>query len=328
MLNEKICAKKQIIISVLLILIEGANSAIYISEIITTQINKLARNGEKLKCATHFNCSIKILTLDSYCCGPNGFCCSWFEYILDSPSNTNDYSVQYKPPTLSTIIVLLIILVCMLLICYCFIIFLCFRFKCGLFKKPNLIVISEASDSSIYESDCVSAQLFSSKNQSLKSHQTSSNQLSKNFIQKNQNQNLRSSISMSYCPSPQILAHSSSSNFNFKSDRHFDNEKESPSSIHSRMNKKNKRQNKMDTQNRTKSCDFSQYYPFLNDPNELDENFDDNNLQLPSESSSLNIENTGDGIQANNSNHCGKESLNFYADEKPPSYYDIIKRKN
>lgn len=248
---------------------------------ISTKINKLFSNREKLKCVTDHNCSINIFSLDSYCCNLNGFCCSWFEYIFNFQNYLNKPSVPFRSPTLLTIITLLFFLVILIIFSYCFLMLICYQYKCGLFRKPKLTVLTYYYDRFNYD---ISSRFISSKKENIRPNFSfNSSSKKSNQYRKKENKNIESN-SMSFrtesFSKPLFSKNNISSKLNSKSDN-----------------------------------------SFLNNSNE---NFARNDfLDL----SSLDIENSIDRVLSTDFIQCGKATFNFYTDEKPPSYFDIIENK-
>ena len=53
-----------------------------------------------------------------------------------------------KAPSILTVLVILLLVICVLFVCYCFCIIFCFGFKCGLFRRPKVIIITHLQSSS------------------------------------------------------------------------------------------------------------------------------------------------------------------------------------
>jgi hypothetical protein len=85
-------------------------------------------------------------------------------------------TLEYKPPTSLTIFTLLIITIAFMFILYCFCVLFCYCFKCGLFRKPKLVIINSMPASN--SSDSTSAQIISPKHSSLSSSTSNSSSLS------------------------------------------------------------------------------------------------------------------------------------------------------
>lgn len=99
-----------------------------------------------VRCDTHENCTSRIFSLDTYCCHSSQVCCNWFQYTITynsySTKSSTPQSLPFKAPTILTILLILILIVCLLFVSYCFSILFCFCFKCGLFKRPRVILIN------------------------------------------------------------------------------------------------------------------------------------------------------------------------------------------
>lgn len=116
---------------------------------------------------------------------------------------------------------------------------------------------------------------------------------------------------------PSILNSKSNCNINF----------------YKQISSKNQNKNKTTNKNSSKqkmnrkylSSDFSVYHSFVSSLNELEENLNLNNNVISSESSSISVQNN-DGFQITNFDHLEDTISNFYNDEKPPAYNEIIKR--
>lgn len=117
----------------------------------------------KVSCETHANCSSRILTLDTYCCQSNNQCCNWFEFAATYRSESSK-PTTLKAPSILTILAILLLIICFLFVSYCFSILFCFCFKCGIFKRPKVVILSQLHDSE--------SGLFTSGNNSPK-HSTS-----------------------------------------------------------------------------------------------------------------------------------------------------------
>lgn len=117
----------------------------------------------KVSCDAHANCSSRILTLDTYCCLSKKQCCNWFEFAATYKSNSSSLE-SLKAPSILTILAILLLIICFLFVSYCFSILFCFCFKCGIFKRPKVVILSQLHDSE--------SGLFTSGNNSPK-HSTS-----------------------------------------------------------------------------------------------------------------------------------------------------------
>ena len=312
------------------------------TSVLTTLASETEREIQKYKCESHFNCSEKVLTLDSYCCPTNGYCCNWFEFISEFQGNSiNEMPIPYKSPTLLTILTLLIILICILFISYCFSIFFCYCFNCGLFKKPNLIVITEMSSSN-QGSDSLSADLLSPKCTSAESSSSASSSSNSPFNTNSRNrrrsknkknrESLPSNITTAYShsrrsPTARASSNGASSRLYAKPECYVDYDNESPFLIPS---KKTKRSNNI---NRSSSYSHRRTTPsaparsnsIAHRPSTLDEERLSSLEPVSSRSSSIDIgESLIDVIETVNTDNKTKPSAPYYLDEKPPSYDDII----
>lgn len=117
----------------------------------------------KVRCDSHANCSARILTLDTYCCQSTNHCCNWFQFAATYRSAETE--VRLKAPSILTILAMALLIVCFLFVSYCFSILFCFCFKCGIFKRPKVIIMRHITNSE--------SGLFASGNNSPK-HSTSS----------------------------------------------------------------------------------------------------------------------------------------------------------
>lgn len=128
-------------------------------------------------CQTHENCSSRIFSLDAYCCQSRNYCCNWFEYSTNyQPSKS---TLPFKSPSILTVLIVLIVIVCLLFVSYCFSILFCFCFKCGLFRRPKIVLINSGSlPSSNTESGLTTADLITSPKHSTNSSASSSSSLS------------------------------------------------------------------------------------------------------------------------------------------------------
>jgi hypothetical protein len=115
-------------------------------------------------CMTHSNCSSRILTLDTYCCSTTSNCCNWFEFA--TTYRPSDPSGPLKAPSILTVLVILLLIICFLFVCYCFSILFCFCFKCGIFRRPKVVVLTH-----IHNSD---SGLFAASANNSPKHSTSS----------------------------------------------------------------------------------------------------------------------------------------------------------
>ncbi|CAF0716079.1 unnamed protein product [Brachionus calyciflorus] len=345
------------LIFMLFFLNNGVKSANLFTQLTAPGINIIPIESpvQNYKCDSHFNCSDRVFTLESYCCPTNGYCCNWFEFVSDFQGNKAP--LPYKSPTLMTIITLLIILICFLFITYCFSIFFCYCFKCGLFKKPNLIVITEMSPSSNQESDSLSADLLSPKYGETSSSSTisvtsssdspfnrnGSNRSSRSKNKKNNkrlNQSYPSNISTAYSnsrrsPTARASSNGASSRLYAKPECYVDYDTESPFLIPT----KSKSSNKRSSYNRSTSYSHKRSMPsapvrsnsISHRRSAIMENEDERSERIESRdrsssrASSLDIgETLIDVIETVNSENSVKPSAPYYLDEKPPSYDDII----
>ena len=135
----------------------------------TTQTPKLLSmlKNEEVACTTHQNCSSRILTLDTYCCPSSNTCCNWFKftstykwvfYVLKIIMidihfehlilyfKRSASSLPLKAPSILTILAILLFIISFLFVIYCFSILFCFCFKCGIFKRPKVIIMSQSHD--------------------------------------------------------------------------------------------------------------------------------------------------------------------------------------
>jgi hypothetical protein len=128
---------------------------------------------DRHKCQNHLNCSLKIFSLESYCCESIESCCTWLEYI--ATYNKSNATLIYKGPTLLTILTLLILFILLMFVLYCFVITFCYCFKCGLFRKPKIIIISETATNG---SDSTSADIITPKSSSTSSSLSSASEIS------------------------------------------------------------------------------------------------------------------------------------------------------
>lgn len=128
-----------------------------------TTVNSLWKfeKGPKITCESHTNCSSRILTLDTYCCPSSKHCCNWFEFAAKYKSES---TVPLKAPSILTILAICLLIICFLFVCYCFSILFCFCFKCGIFKRPKVVILSQLHGSE--------SGLFTNENNSPK-HSTS-----------------------------------------------------------------------------------------------------------------------------------------------------------
>lgn len=110
----------------------------------TSSIHIETLKSIKVPCTTHINCSSRILTLDTYCCPTSNHCCNWFKFAV---TYKPELEIPLKAPSILTILAILLLIICFLFVCYCFSILFCFCFKCGIFKKPKVIVISQLNNS-------------------------------------------------------------------------------------------------------------------------------------------------------------------------------------
>lgn len=339
----------------------GANLPTTTMTTTTTDVKIIETERElfssRFKCESHFNCSTKVFTLDSYCCPSNGYCCNWFEFVSEFQGNAKSQTpLSYKAPTLLTIITLLIILICILFISYCFSIFFCYCFKCGLFKKPNLIVITEMSSSN-QGSDSISADLLSPKYTSGESSSSSASVVSSNESPYNSshrhrsrkskgkksarlNQSYPSNISTAYShsrrrsPTARASSNGASSRLYAKPECYVDYDTESPFLI---PNKTKSSKKTHGGYNRSTSYSHRRTTPsaparsnsIAHRPTTLVEN-DERSERMQSQerssrSSSIDIgESLIDVIETVNTENAVKPSAPYYLDEKPPSYDDII----
>jgi len=113
---------------------------------ISTTASSIIESSKSIKvpCETHANCSSRILTLDTYCCPTSNHCCNWFKFAV---TYKPELDIPLKAPSILTILAILLLIICFLFVCYCFSILFCFCFKCGIFKKPKVIVISHLNNS-------------------------------------------------------------------------------------------------------------------------------------------------------------------------------------
>lgn len=144
------------------------------SETTQTNLNNKQNEPNRLvACDTHENCSSRVFSLDAYCCQSANFCCNWFEYSTNyQPSKS---TLPFKSPSILTILMILLLIVCLLFVSYCFSILFCFCFKCGLFRRPKVVLISSGSlPSSNTESGLTTADLITSPKHSTSSSSGSS----------------------------------------------------------------------------------------------------------------------------------------------------------
>lgn len=136
----------------------------------TTTSEPVYLPNNALACSVHENCTIKIFSLDAYCCQSIGSCCNWFLYTSYFQFKSN---LPYKSPTILTYLVILIVVVSVLFVSYCFAIVFCYFFKCGLFRHPKIVVVS-ALPASNSISDSTSAEMISPKHSTTSSSSGSS----------------------------------------------------------------------------------------------------------------------------------------------------------
>lgn len=130
----------------------------------TTTSEPVYLSNNALACSVHENCTIKLFSLDAYCCQSIGACCNWFLYTSYFQFKS---SLPYKSPTILTYLVMLVVIVSLLFVSYYFAIMFCYFFKCGLFRHPKIVVVS-ALPASNSLTDSTSAEMISPK------HSTSS----------------------------------------------------------------------------------------------------------------------------------------------------------
>lgn len=99
----------------------------------------------KVPCDSHANCSARILSLDTYCCQATSHCCNWFQFAATYRSA--ETVVALKAPSILTILAIALLIVCFLFVSYCFSILFCFCFKCGIFKRPKVIIMRGLTNS-------------------------------------------------------------------------------------------------------------------------------------------------------------------------------------
>lgn len=125
----------------------------------TTTSEPVYLSNNALACSVHENCTIKLFSLDAYCCQSIGSCCNWFLYTSYFQFKSN---LPYKSPTILTYLVILVVIVSLLFVSYCFAIVFCYFFKCGLFRHPKIVVVS-ALPASNSLTDSTSAEMISPK---------------------------------------------------------------------------------------------------------------------------------------------------------------------
>lgn len=99
----------------------------------------------KVPCDSHANCSARLLTLDTYCCQSTNHCCNWFQFAATYKSA--ETVVPLKAPSILTILAIALLIICFLFVSYCFSILFCFCFKCGIFKRPKVILMRNMAHS-------------------------------------------------------------------------------------------------------------------------------------------------------------------------------------
>ncbi len=107
-------------------------------------------SNQIIPCTTHTNCSSRILTLDTYCCSTTNNCCNWFEFTATYKSTES--LIPLKAPSILTVLAVLLLIIFFLFICYCFSILFCFCFKCGIFKRPKVVILThvQSTDSGLF----------------------------------------------------------------------------------------------------------------------------------------------------------------------------------
>lgn len=326
----------------------------------TTQTPKLLSmlKNEEVACTTHQNCSSRILTLDTYCCPSSNTCCNWFKFTSTYKSAS---SLPLKAPSILTILAILLFIISFLFVIYCFSILFCFCFKCGIFKRPKVIIMSQSHDtesglfdnrSPKHSTSSTSSASSSSYTPNRRGHRQiprGNKQYKKKTTNKQRSRSARSPTARAYSnkrhnqhSEPEIYAEF---DIQADSDSPFLIPPELNGQVQQRMNRSYNIQNS--EQYRTNSSRMvTPSAPLANDDNNHfdTENQRSNNILEPvigsslsgSTSSSLGLGQSlmeagvsSTVVENTNSGHTSATTVTqatyHYHDDKPPSYEDIIK---
>lgn len=333
----------------------------------STQTNDLKMNSSfkstKVACETHTNCSSRILTLDTYCCPTKNYCCNWFEFAT---TYRFESKLPLKSPSILTILAILLLIICVLFVGYCFSILFCFCFKCGIFKRPKVVILSQShnTESSLFGHSNNSPKhstSTSSSNSSYTSNRRAHRHVPahKNYKKKSQNKqhrHLRSPTARVYSNKrPQYNDADIYLDFdsNLTNDSPFLIPPELNEQVQERVNRslnnqnpdssKNRRNTSIVRNNTMTSTSTQPSAPLATDDSNFEENHRPANILEPVIGSSLSAStsssiglgaSSADNYVANNADQVTHSSSathtttvrNYYNDEQPPSYDDIIRR--
>ena len=124
------------------------------------------------KCISHENCTSNIFTLYSYCCESTEICCNWLQFAISHSKNSS--RLPFKAPSIFTMFTSLLTLVSFLLASYCVCMLFCYMSKCGLFRVPKILVITELSASNNGYDESASGESSGSPKHSSSSSSSSS----------------------------------------------------------------------------------------------------------------------------------------------------------
>jgi hypothetical protein len=271
------------------------------------------------RCENHFNCSRRFLSLDTYCCERNGECCNWFQFMYNFNNKTGSSLVPYKSPTILTVFTMLILFVCLLFVSYCISILFCYCFKCGLFKRPRVVVISAVPIDNVSSASSDTTSMISSP----KPHQSNSyRQRSKVGAKRNLRSPTARAVITNDCDndSPFLIPSSnrsstSSSNRRKNTNRHHSTRSESNNSYRTRSN------------NIQRRISLQQEHSSQL-PNRQLNTFETVNGSIRSSRSSLSLDlhEIRTANELNTRQEVEPSAPSYYQDEKPPAYDEIVGR--
>lgn len=263
-----------------------------------------------------------------------------------------------KAPSILTILAILLLIICFLFVCYCFSILFCFCFKCGIFKRPRMVILSHmhSSESGLFESGNNSPKhSASSSSASSTSSYTPNNRRNHRHAPLN-NKNMKKKSHNKHHGrsgrSPTARAFSNKRS-QYNTDIYLDCDSNQtndspfliPPELNDQVQQRINRSLNTSNENASRTSSYSNSHqtvtpsaPFATDDqlNEIVEHRTSNTILEPVIESSLStsnlsvasnlIEENGNALVIDAATHSATTIQFQYTDEQPPSYDDIIKR--